>query len=1210
MAAEPTPQQSVEETATPVVLRAQTDDGSQDVDIASNNALTTSSVPSGAHTPVIDELVNSAEVSISGGSDTEASRPDLAKKDDKGHSRTASVKKPTTFKSVSVNKTFLASKASSSTSVPKVGDKPTTPVPSAATPSTSSTPKPRLVAKSVAGIRDASKVSSQNGRPAPDGNAVWNKNRPVPVPDPKKFTDEELAKIGIHMANRIHQNDAKGHSSAWADIDDDDEDWAAPEAITWTDGTKTTIPHVDDTAATAEPPLNKIVKLVEKSRSPAPPLSEPSMPNPPAAAAPPPLGPPVTTQPLPAPSSASSPSAKPQFMASGNKGLVLKGASSEKPTLVAKPPAPPTPVKSPWAALPPVSKVSPMDASTEQSQRSFAPPGSGYGLRGGPPTAREIAADDFSRSPRRDNQHLYNSHSGRYEPVPERRGVPRPEFAQRQPAVLQRPMHTEAQGPAEPSAAFQTSHTSSGGYGRRRTSSNVSGGSGSFQRLNRLHDQSAPPADMPSLRRSSLASAGEHPLSPHSFTAPAGPELIPRIDTSPHQPRASPAMSAAAPHIPEVPEPVAPQQSIENTVEFQKRLMQERRAEAIKRRQEEEAQEEAARKERLAKKLAALGPAPERKSTKKEEPLLEAPPVPVAPASEATDKPHTQAPPEAQPIQPAKPAVEAKSPLLPKNAQPNAQIEAQPPVVPEQLSPPPQENKNIHPWQPRMPNQPERIWGSGNQAPRNVWGAPNNDRSLGNGTFGATTGFNAQPPQQAPVQGSRPPPGPIAPPRSAAPPGAPSRLGPIGPPQRNEPRATDDKEKNRARWSQAVMTGDEEHRVERRERQIEMERDMRARGLNYADLGSQIQDAWTETNEDGKVVKKREDATYGSAAAPWPVAHPGSPEDTRTAPPPPAGPSNTIAGSSQSRFFPSGRDGQQLEPLAPDTGRPIEEDAFGGDTLHPSVAPPIRVRLPPAPPAITTSASTSGRSAQAAPGWGQRPQSRDDGSGRGSSSRPTFTTANPGFSQGANSQIVDRIKNLFADKPSSVSSSTKTMLSQPVPAAPATVSLPFIYAPTTIVEESSYVTKTMDEDCFEEQEMGSLPPVHLPTDIPDAAYNLAKAPPRQDRRLLQVIASTVDALSFYPDARNIFIQLPNSSERKSVSRGNMRSPNPRRGSRGPSSFGSSYRGGSRNSSEQAAMSGTNSSGGGGGGGGGRGGRGYRGRSDNWGRAAAPAIQSQ
>lgn len=45
----------------------------------------------------------------SGGSDTDTSKPDTAAgKEDVGHGRTSSFKKPTTFKSVSVTKNFLA----------------------------------------------------------------------------------------------------------------------------------------------------------------------------------------------------------------------------------------------------------------------------------------------------------------------------------------------------------------------------------------------------------------------------------------------------------------------------------------------------------------------------------------------------------------------------------------------------------------------------------------------------------------------------------------------------------------------------------------------------------------------------------------------------------------------------------------------------------------------------------------------------------------------------------------------------------------------------------------------------------------------------------------------------------------------------------------------------------------------------------------------
>lgn len=42
-------------------------------------------------------------------------------------------------------------------------------------------------------------------------------------------------------------NDAAGQNN-WADIDDDDEDWV-PGEIQWNDGTKVTIPQVDEPAA-------------------------------------------------------------------------------------------------------------------------------------------------------------------------------------------------------------------------------------------------------------------------------------------------------------------------------------------------------------------------------------------------------------------------------------------------------------------------------------------------------------------------------------------------------------------------------------------------------------------------------------------------------------------------------------------------------------------------------------------------------------------------------------------------------------------------------------------------------------------------------------------------------------------------------------------------------------------------------------------------
>ena len=143
---------------------------------------------------IVDDLVNSAEVSTSGGSDNEATKSDLAKLKDgeKGHGRSSSsVKKPTSFKSISVNRTFLTTKGPASISAPvKVVDKatPTTSLANSQGANSTNAARPRLVAKTGSGL--VAKLSSgPNGGKtgsAPDPNVVWNKNRrknniPCPV---------------------------------------------------------------------------------------------------------------------------------------------------------------------------------------------------------------------------------------------------------------------------------------------------------------------------------------------------------------------------------------------------------------------------------------------------------------------------------------------------------------------------------------------------------------------------------------------------------------------------------------------------------------------------------------------------------------------------------------------------------------------------------------------------------------------------------------------------------------------------------------------------------------------------------------------------------------------------------------------------------------------------------------------------------------------
>jgi hypothetical protein len=136
-----------------------------------------------SYTESADGLANSAEVSVSGGSDTEATKAETSKSqiDEKGHVRTTStVKKLTTFKAVSVNKTFLAAKGSTPVKPGDKGVAGSTSLPAA--PLTSAASRPRLVAKSGSGLRDSAPrtATASNGGKAgapPDANAVWNKNK-------------------------------------------------------------------------------------------------------------------------------------------------------------------------------------------------------------------------------------------------------------------------------------------------------------------------------------------------------------------------------------------------------------------------------------------------------------------------------------------------------------------------------------------------------------------------------------------------------------------------------------------------------------------------------------------------------------------------------------------------------------------------------------------------------------------------------------------------------------------------------------------------------------------------------------------------------------------------------------------------------------------------------------------------------------------------
>ncbi|CAK7274265.1 hypothetical protein SEPCBS57363_006075 [Sporothrix epigloea] len=1127
----------------------------------------------------IDDLVNSAEPSNSGGSDTEASRPDPAKSrdgEDKGHVRTSSLaRKPATFKSVSVNKTFLAAKLASAPGVAKPGDRasPTLGTVSLTTAS-SATARPRLIAKT-----GLVKGASANGRPvaAPDPNAVWNKNRrknlfsatsgvklyrptrsdaeivdlicfstaAAPVPEPRKLTDEELKKYGIHISTRLQQEDeAKGQNN-WADIEDDDEDWA-PEEITWTDGTKSTIPHHDD-ASQPSPQAH----IVQPEIASAQPLVASSQPSP--------------TVPISLLAKDNELGEKPKLLAPSGirvgglpsgRGLILKGAP-EKPVLVAKPPAPPTPLKSPWASLPPVDKASPVtmdlppaigSARMPYQQQQHLHQYHTRDMYGGPPKGlslppapfKEIAADDFSRGGFRDSHHmnreLFNSHSGRLEPVTDRRGNNRSDVHYKQPpsAVLQRQSHS-LDHQAEPTSAIQTHRMGAqeGSYSRRRNSSNVSGASGGFlQHLGRTHDQSG----SLELHDTQRQSHGDRSISPSSLRnhSPSGMRL--------RQTRGSPASTFAAPYSNPAPDAIlnaphsggpyasrgasqAVSPSIEDELEVQKKIMRERRELAKKRRLEEEEREEAAKRERIRLKLEAMGPAPERKSAKKE--ITKEEPV-AAVATPAT-------PPQANAqLSTLREGVVADVNKLDDSYGSSihgadSHSENILDSVATYRQPQPQQQQQQQTWQSPVRSQGEHIgsWGGSNQA-RNVWGSPNN-RSLGNGTF--TSDLGPIGPPSGPVSVTGPSISPIGPPKtivSLPPPPLPTSVhGMATRPAVVTPTVNSNtSEAARSAWANAVKASDEIVLAQRRSQQEEQQRDAEARGLTLKDLRPTVKDTWmpTRMNDDGNRVEDK-----GSQSI---VYRPGSTVGSSSSPPAPIHSQQPRL----SRFFPT-RDarlegGIVSAAAAPAGGgnnggivgtinhnRPISSSppppdmdghpAFDGDVAHPHVSlpkPQIVVRLPPKSGAVTV--PTIGSSQQ------QKPLQRD------AVLQPSHVQAT--FADSDSWQA--KFNNLFDRKavvpptklPLAVSRSESQAQGSldATRASPLRALLPRKLKP--IVEEPP-TTRLMAEDCFARQEMGSLPLVHLPNKVPELAWTPADVPKPLPRRFLLLAATSADHEGFLKD---------------------------------------------------------------------------------------------
>ncbi|KAL2853441.1 hypothetical protein BJY01DRAFT_206647 [Aspergillus pseudoustus] len=603
--------------------------------------------------------MNGVTSASDGGDDTASqggSESDASRTESRLHGRAGSAKRPTTFKPVSFAK-FSVPKAPGTPPMAKLTEK--APL-SSGTPlsTTLQTPRPRLVAKTTSSLRDSlSKSGAGGARPGsgPDPNQVWNRNRPVQQTPPKHLTDEELKQqYGIHMTSRI-QEDGGGTESKWADIDDDEDDWA-PETIEWNDGTKTDLsknePHPEPLLAIQPTTVTATTGIPVETKEK--PIGDQGAAE-------------QTTKVKEPPRYIS----KPVTSIGPNPTVLKVGAIAERQartaSVAAKGPndkqsssstSPAPPAKSPWAPIPPVEKMSPVMPAVQPHAPPARAPFREAKLNDNGPVIpvppKEIAADDFNRS-WRDNQpgtrELYNSRSGRYEPVPEpRKGTWRNEQNIRAPSVLQRPpAQGEHVGPAEPSAAFQTHRTSGqdgGHWNRRRTSSNVSGGSGSFGRRMSIGRPDVAQRSFEG-RRGSQANGMMEPVF-HARDHPAqegqprdvspmrqgpGPSWHPRDPNIERAPGSDAALGhhALGEPLPEAQQtvPLAPQ---EDAVAMQERIMKEKRLEARQRRLEQEKEEEAAKRERIRQKLEALGPAPDKKMKHKESPETRAATTTTGPA--------------------------------------------------------------------------------------------------------------------------------------------------------------------------------------------------------------------------------------------------------------------------------------------------------------------------------------------------------------------------------------------------------------------------------------------------------------------------------------------------------------------------------------------------------------------------------------------------
>ena len=551
---------------------------------------------------------------------------------------------------------------------------------------------------------------------------------------------------------------------------------------------------------------------------------------------------------------------------------------------------------------------------------------------------------------------------------------------------------------------------------------------------------------------------------------------------------------------------------------------------------------------------------------------------------------------------------------------------------------------------------------------RNVWGPPTSDRTLGNGTFNPEL-------SRVPDMHQSSNPGPIGPPpsrgngqfqqgRGREQFG--SRPAPIGPPNRQQGPLSREHQELKAAAASSGWGGlpsrlaQEDARIsQQQEQDLARRRETKENGVAQDVQQPVIRETWRQVsiNEDGTRSKVQashvtiHDAPQSSAFHAEEATTRGIfeeqnvPRNFSSVGPAPApqfneawkSPSNMGASPPVrgSRFFPNNRDNRDVRLEVQTFDRPgasspppptmLGHPAYDGDISNPHVhlpLPQIVVKLPPAALApIGPPKPASFAVAVQAP---TVPQLYSTGYGRQEQHPRAHQYQDVRREPSNNWQ--DRINSLIGRKNSppkshlAVDSSSKDALEHRDPEFSATVSLPSLGSGDSATDEGSVESKPAAEECFEEQEMGSLPVIRVPISAPALAWSLAPAQPKSiPKKFVIQDVTSADPIEFMKQVSNnsmaVVIKVPGMEDSKKV---NLMVPqtsnNPRRGgsrgtSRHPSSSHARGARGGRDppsgfpspSPDNASVTSSPSSG--------RGGRGGRGFGGSWNRHVPTPVHT-